>query len=287
MGIFQNKINGTGTFLKTNLEAILKDAKGEGIGEKLNSVKDRLSVGIQSTQDYKFLVKYEESPFSLEAIFDFQQKSGGYDTRGLQKAATVLRKSWAQKDPKKFRFTHSNYELWLQGDKVHVKISSKQKLSSDTFGPYLANYEKIFNFLIGGEPTKTANPSNQNMLKQTPPAKPIDEVYDTISQNLQTEGLEPGKRLVIPCHNQEIDVFQGGIDEIQLHAQIKINASPDQIKTYKDKPLEPRFDNIGANYATCIEDTSHANAPQIYALVKRTIAAYEKLIQRFPGIDKS
>lgn len=288
MGIFQNKIDNTGRFLKTGLESILRNAPGEDISEKLNSVKEKVvAEGIPSSQGYKFTLQYNPHPTSLEVIFDFQGNSGGYDTQGLQNAASALRKHWMQPEPQKFRFTYKHYEFWVQDNQVHVKLSQDSKLSMGEFNQYLGNCEKIFNYLIGRGVPKTNKQSGQSILKSTASPQAIDGLYDIISKKLQIEGLELGKRLELDYEGRKIDVFLGGIDQIQLHAQIEISATDDQVTTYKSISIEPHFNNIGTHCATCTENTSQADAPTIHALAKKTIAAYEKLVERFPNIKKN
>ena len=290
MGIFQNKVNGAGTFLKSGLESMLAQTTEENIAGKLGALKDQLAKeGINNTtENYKFTLHYDEKLESIETIFHFNGNSQGYDTQGMQKAKSALiDKKWEQTE-KKFDFHSGSYRLWAEKDNVRLKLEHSGMIGGKAFDSYVNACENIYNFMVGGENKKTERPSDERILKEPPNA---DHFYRSIMARFHNNNLEKGDRFETEYEGKKVVVFIGGRDPstYKLHAQIRVNLKEDDVANYKTKHRDSpqnknKFDAVGTENAMCIEENvQSADANKIGELLKRLISSYQDLRNMYPN----
>lgn len=266
MGIFVNKINGLGTGLGRKLTEIISEA--DSVEDKFNALNitfpqetSKISIIPSPTYD------------SIEAVFDYQQNSGGIDEIGLEQAKQGLRNIGLKQRAEEFYFSKGGYEVWTEDNKVHAKLTKKPKYEEATFLKCIKFYMIVFNNLLGDNIEEKTEFEDQK------------SVCNYISTQLRNESMKKGDELEFTYRNKEMRVVVPDFDDTQIIVNVYFDLSPEQLDSYKIKniPDDKQFNFIGTGGAGCTKYPKDTKANDIIEVVRNAMSALDYLIQIIPA----
>ena len=279
VGVFNKAQEGVGTYFKERLTDMLAQQNGDGLAAKLTNLRGALAQGISSPSgDYNVALETDDVISWLEATFDYQGNSGGYNAKFLD----LVRKDLISREYVESRGEgrvslrrekgNVKTEVWFEADKVGIRIEGDSLYDEKVFKNCLALFEERFNHSIG----------KRLAYHYSSP----EEFYKALGKGITAEWYKTREDIVIQYQEEEIKINVARTDgDSQVRARMMVHLTPEQVSQYKGLTIEKRFDDVRGAVAFNFFKLSKGESRDIMRLthiVERTISAYDELRKRIP-----